>query len=51
MPTNTALDKEKFEEFNLIANLTKATQQTRYRMFGYFEDYLGSQQEKSREAG
>ena len=40
----------KFEEFNLIANLKKTTQQTRDRTFGYFEDYLGSQQENSGEA-
>ena len=47
---NTDLDPEKFEEFNQIANLKKTTQQTRDQTFGYFEDYLASQQEKSGEA-
>ena len=50
MPTNTALDPEKFEEFNLIANLKKTTQYNRDLHFGFFEDYLASQQEKSGEA-
>ena len=50
MPINRALDTEKFKKFNLIANLKKTTQQARDRTFGYFEDYLGSQQEKIWEA-
>ena len=50
MPSNTALDTEKFEEFNKIADLKKKTQNDRERLFGCFEDYLASQQEKSKEA-
>ena len=50
MPSNTALDTEKFEEFNKIADLKKKTQNDRERLFGCFEDYLASQQEKSGEA-
>ena len=50
MPSNTALDTVKLKEFNQIADLKKRTQQTSNRNFGYFKEYLASQQEKSGEA-
>ena len=45
MPTNADLETAKFEEFNKIAMLKKATQQTRDQHFAFFKDYLASKQE------
>ena len=45
MPTNADLETAKFEEFNKISMLKKATQQTRDQHFAFFKDYLASKQE------
>ena len=42
MPTNAELDPAKFEEFNKIAMLKKATQQAKDRNFAWLKDYLAS---------